>query len=140
MDYINMTYEERVIELRKYPAGANLTDEQLEHLRKVDSQAVDYDRTMNHYSRFLHDGDYEEFFPVPQMKKDSIEYLKMQIRMQEEKCRYLWLECRFLKFWSLEWLQNKSDYQAAHSFLRLMKGELEKRTTGKYTMQEPNRL
>lgn len=140
MDYISLTDNERFVGLREIPIGSKITDEQLDHLRRLDYESNNIEHKMNHYSRFLHEGDYEEFIEVPFMDKTTDEFLEIRVRLLEEQIRILWIEARFMKFWSQEWAENKSLYATKHAYLRMFKGELEKRKTGKYTMQEPNQL
>ena len=54
---------------------------------------------MNHYSRFLHDGDYERFQPYTDWKG------LINIEDEKELARCAWLLNRFTKYGSKEWYE-----------------------------------
>lgn len=139
-EYEQWSDAERFAELRKYTPGQTLSDTELDHIRKVDAIDDNIDRTMESYARFLHDGDYEKYMPLIDMDKTSLEYLALQIELQAERVRLLWIELRFVKFYSNDWAKLKSQYYSAHSYLRFLQGCHEKATTGKYEFKPPNEM
>jgi hypothetical protein len=140
MDYAKESSIERQIEMRKFIPGQNYDETTLEHLRKVDFGLEMTKQQKEHYARFLTIQERDLFLQVPKLDKNSISYLEAQVELQRAEVKILWLRNRFTKFYSKKWMQNKSLYYTAHSYLRLLEGALEQKVTGKYSLQEPNRV